>query len=454
MGFELARAKDRAHILEGLAKALMHIDAVIAVIKKSASREAAHDALCKRFDFSTAQTTAILEMKLQTLAALEHKKIDDEFKEKRAVIKSLEELLANPAKLMNEIIRDLEEVKKKYADERRTKVMAQDVKEFKEEDLIADEEAIITLTESGYIKRLKSDSYRVQKRGGKGVIGMEVKEEDIVKHFLAASSHDNLLFFTTRGRVFQTKAYEIPEFSRTAKGQAIVNFLELPPKELVSAIVPIRKKSPPAFLVMVTKHGTIKKTTLEDFMHVRRSGIIAIKLDAADALRWVKGSSGLDDIMLITAQGQAIRFNEKDVRAMGRAASGVHGIRLKKTNDEVVGMGVVQNLKAKSDKLKDGEDTLLVVSENGYGKRTETKQYKVQKRGGSGMKTANVTPKTGRVVGAEIVDTEMEDLIAISRKGQVIRTQLSLVSALGRATQGVRIMKMDEKDSVASITTI
>ena len=450
--YELARAKERAHILEGLAKALNNIDAVIAVIKKSESKEAAHDALRKKFGFSDAQATAILEMRLQALAALEHKKIDDELKEKRALIRSLEELLASPTKVLGEVVRELEEAESAHGDDRRTKVVAQDAKEFKEEDLVIEEEVIITLTESGYIKRLKPDAYRVQKRGGKGVIGMEVKEEDIVKHFLVASSHDGLLFFTTRGRVFQTKAYEIPEFSRTAKGQAIVNFLELPPKELVSAIVPIRKKSPPTFLVMVTKRGTIKKTVLEDFAHVRRSGIAAIKLDAIDALRWVKGSSGGDDIMLVTAQGQAIRFNEKDVRAMGRTASGVRGIRLKKTNDEVVGMGIIQ--KTNSKKQIAGDTVLLVVSENGYGKRTDSKQYKIQHRGGSGMKTANVTPKTGRVVGAEIVGEETEDLVAISRKGQVIRTKLNLVSSLGRATQGVRVMKMDEKDAVASITTL
>ncbi|MDO8557866.1 MAG: DNA gyrase subunit A [bacterium] len=452
--FDLARARERAHILEGLSKALDHIDAVISVIKKSESKEAAHEALKKKFGFSDPQAASILEMRLQTLAGLEHKKITDELKEKRALIKSLEELLENSARILSVVIDELLEVKKKYGDERRTKVVAHDIKEFKEEDLIVEEEVIITLTESGYIKRLKPDAYRVQRRGGKGVIGMEVKEEDVVKNFLSASSHDGLLFFTNRGRVFQTKVYEIPEFSRTAKGQAIVNFLDLPPKETVSAIVPIRKKNLPAFLVMVTKHGTIKKTVLDDFSHVRRSGIAAIKLDDTDSLRWVKGSSGTDDIILVSALGQAIRFGEKDVRGMGRTAGGVRGIRLKKTGDEVVGMGIIENQKSKIKNQNVAETMLLVVSENGYGKRTDIKQYKVQGRGGSGMKTANVTSKIGKLIGAEIVDPEHQDLVAISKKGQVIRTGLGAVSVLGRATQGVRIMKMDGSDTVASITTL
>ncbi|MDP3963387.1 MAG: DNA gyrase subunit A [bacterium] len=444
--YDLAKAKERAHILEGLAKALDHIDAIIAVIKKSASREDAHAALKARFKFSDAQVVAILDMRLQTLAGLERKKITDELKEKRDLIAQLESLLASSAKIMAVVMEDLEMLKKKYGDERRTRVMSQDVKEFKEEDLIAEEEVIITLTESGYIKRLKPDTYRVQRRGGKGVIGMEVKEEDVVKHFITASSHDHLLFFTNRGRAFQTMAYEIPEFSRTAKGQAIVNFLDLPPKEAVSAIVGIRKVSPPAFLVMVTKHGTIKKTALADFTHVRRSGIVAIKLDATDMLRWVKGSSGQDNITLVTAQGQAICFAEKDVRPMGRTASGVRGVRLKK-DDEVVGMGIIQkNMK--------GEAMLLVVSEYGFGKRSNLKEYKVQGRGGSGIRTANVTTKTGKLIGAEVVGGNEEDLIAISRKGQVIRTGIGTVSMLGRATQGVRIMKMDHNDTLASITTL
>jgi DNA gyrase subunit A len=453
--YELNKAKERAHILEGLAKALDHIDAIITTIKKSDSREEAHKALCAKFGFSDAQAAAILEMRLQTLAGLERKKITDELKEKKELIKGLEELLKSPAKILDVITTELEDIKTKYGDARRTKLVVHDIKEFKEEDLIADEEVIITLTESGYIKRLKPDSYKVQRRGGKGVIGMEVKEEDIVRHFLSASSHDNLLFFTNRGRVFQTKAYEIPEFSRTAKGQAIVNFLDLPPKETVSAIVPIRHKNPAAFLVMVTAHGTIKKSALNDFAHVRRTGILAIKLDSTDSLRWVKGSSGTDDILLVTAQGQAIRFSEKDVRAMGRTASGVRGINLKKTDDHVVGMGIVtkQDAKTKDPQDKIG-DTVLVVSENGFGKRTPIKEYKIQHRGGSGIKTANVTAKIGKLVGAEIVMPALEDLIAISRKGQVLRTQLAMVSVLGRATQGVRIMRMDGNDTIASITTL
>jgi len=461
--FDLARAKERAHILEGLKKALDHIDQIIATIKKSADKEEAHGALCKKFKLSAAQATAILEMKLQTLAGLERKKIEDELKEKRRVIGELEELLKSPKKILGVIKSELAYLKEKYGDERRTKVFASPVGEFKEEDLIPEEECIITLTQGGYVKRMNPKNYRAQKRGGKGVSGITTREKDAVKHMAVVNSHDNLLFFTSAGRVFQTKAYEIPEASRVARGQALVNFLQLGPKEEVNALVALkenlknRKKGNGAngavteenFLVMMTKDGIIKKTAAADFANVRRSGLMAITLDKGDELRWVKASSGLDEIILVTAKGQSIRFKEKDVRSMGRSAAGVWGIRLKK-GDEVIGMDIIRFKEMKSGEKKE----LLVVMENGYGKKTELKRFKVQKRGGSGIKAAQVTAKTGAIVVAKALEGNEEDIIAISRQGQVIRTAIGSISLLGRATQGVRIMKLEAGDKIASVTSL
>jgi len=475
--FDLARAKERAHILEGLKKALDHIDAIISTIRKSPTKEEAHTALCKKFKLTEVQASAILEMKLQTLAGLERKKIEDELKEKKSLIVNLEDILKSPKKILGIIKDELSHLKQKYDDGRRTKVFVSPVGEFKEEDLIPEEECIITLTQGGYIKRMNPKNYRAQHRGGRGISGITTREEDMVKYLACVNSHDNLLFFTTNGRVFQTKAYEIPEASRVARGQAIVNFLELAPKEEVSALVALKEnlknkkkgegeKSATGeenFLVMMTKDGIIKKTAMEDLSNVRRSGLIAMKLDKDDQLRWVKASSGQDEIILVTAKGQSVRFKEKDARAMGRAASGVWGIRLKK-GDEVVGMDIIRvsKLKVPTDAkalagkqgAKQGRLELLVVMENGYGKKTDLKQFKVQKRGGSGIKAAQVTPKTGAIVMAEILVGDEEDIIAISQKGQVIRTSLGSISSLGRATQGVRIMKLDAGDKVASVTSL
>jgi len=460
--FDLERAKERAHILEGLKKALDHIDAIISTIKKSADKEEAHAALCKKFKLSEAQATAILEMKLQTLAGLERKKIDEELKEKKRLIAELEDLLK---KILGVIKEELKYLKEKYGDERRTKVFASPVGEFKEEDLIPEEDCIITLTQGGYVKRMNPKNYRAQHRGGKGISGITTREEDSVRFLSCVNTHDNLLFFTNTGRVFQTKAYEIPEASRVARGQAVVNFLELAPKEEVNALVALKENlktkkktngskngSPNGeenFLVMTTKDGIIKKTAVADFANVRRSGLIAIKLGKGDELRWVKPSSGQDEVILITAKGQSIRFKEKDARPMGRTAGGVRGVKIKKA-DEVVGMDIIRE----KEKAKNAKPELLVVMENGYGKKTELKQFKVQKRGGSGIKAAQVTPKTGQIVSARILETDEEDIIAISQKGQVIRTSLGSISLLGRATQGVRIMKLEAGDKVASITCI
>lgn len=448
--FDLARTRERIHILEGLKKALDQIDRVINTIKKSRDKEEAHANLVKKFALSLVQATAILEMRLQTLAGLERQKIEDELKEKIAFARTLEALLKDLRKIMEVIKKELLEVKEKYGDERRTKVIKSSPKEFSEEDLIPEEEAVVVLTRGGYIKRIKPESYRMQKRGGKGLIGMETKEEDVVEHLLTCSTHADLLFFTNSGKVYQVRAYEIPEGTRVSKGRALFNFLSLSQQETVTSVLASSKavKGRGGLIVMITQNGIIKKVDASVFENVRHSGLIALTLKKDDALRWVKLANPGDEIILVTQQGQSIRFAGKDVRAMGRQAAGVKAVRFKK-NDKVVGMDIVPN-----DKLPVTNYKLLVVMENGYGKQTLLKQYKKQRRGGSGVKTAKVTSKTGQVVGAQIISVEETELIAISKKGQVIRTTLAAIPVLGRATQGVRIMRMDSGDAVASITTL
>ncbi len=448
--FDLNKAKDRAHILEGLKKALDKIDAVINTIRKSKDRNDAKLNLMKKFKFTERQTIAILEMKLQQLANLERKKIEDELKEKLALIKELEALLKSPKKILGVIKKEIKAIQEKYADERRTKIIPHGVQEFSMEDLVPNEPTIIMATRDGYIKRLPVDTFKTQSRGGKGVRGLTTKEEDVIEHLRSTNTHDNMLFFTTRGRVFQLRAYDIPQGSRTSKGQALVNFLQLAPNEKVSAILSMDDVSKYSHLVMVTNKGTIKKTKLEDFKNVRRSGLIALKLKGDDMLEWVRPSSGKDDIVLVTKQGQAIRFKESGVRAMGRTAAGVRGMKLK-SNDEIVGMDVVSPALIKNKVLE-----LLVVSENGLGKRTKLSEYKVQGRGGSGIKTMSITAKTGAILGARIINnTEEQDLLIISTGGQVVRIPMKGISTLGRATQGVRIMRFkEEKDSVAGIALL
>jgi len=448
--FDLNKAKERAHILEGLKKALDKIDQVINTIKKSKDKEQAKVNLMKKFKFTQRQTLAILEMKLQQLANLERQKIEDELKAKKALIKELEAILASPKKILGIIKKEIKEIKEKYGDERRTQIVAHGVKDFSIEDLVPNEPTIIMATRDGYIKRLSIDTFKTQGRGGKGVIGLTNKEEDVVDRLISTNTHDNILFFTSRGRVFQLRAYDIPQTSRTAKGQALVNFLQLAPNEKVSAILSMSDMSKYKFLVMVTNKGTIKKTAVEDFSNVRRSGLIALKLKSEDMLEWVQPSAGKDDIVIVTSGGQAIRFKEAAVRAMGRTAAGVRGIRLK-PKDEVVGMDVVSTELVKKKVLE-----MLVISENGLGKRTKLKEYKVQGRGGSGIKTMAITSKTGKIINMDVINnTEEKDLMMISVKGQVIRTPLKSVSTLGRATQGVRVMRFKEAgDKVASITLL
>ncbi len=448
--FDLQKTKERIHILQGLKKALDHIDKIIETIKRSKDKDEAHQNLVKKFGLSEIQATAILEMKLQTLAGLERQKIEQELKEKTALARNLEALLKDPQKILEVIKRELSEAKEKYGDERRTRVVKTSPRELSDEDLIPEEEAVVVLTRGGYIKRIKPEAYRIQKRGGKGLIGIETKEEDMVEHLLTANTHANLLFFTNSGKVYQVRAYEIPEGTRVSKGKAIFNFISIGTDENVTSFLAVEKsnRGKAGFIVMATKQGVIKKVDALSFENVRRSGLIAINLRKDDELRWAKLSQGADELILATRKGQAIRFSEKDVRPMGRTAAGVRAVRLRK-GDEVVGMDVIESTKSKAQNPK-----LLVVTENGFGKQALIKQFKRQRRGGSGIKCAKITSKTGNVIGTEIVGKDEQELIAISRKGQVIRTQLASIPTLGRATQGVRIMRLDGGDAVASITTL
>jgi len=444
--FELQKAKDRAHILEGLKKALDHIDEIIKIIRASESKEDAFNNLIKKFKFSDKQATAILDMRLQALAGLERKKINDELKEKKDLIAYLEDLLASPKKILGVIKEEFKEIREKFGDERRTKVVKSALREIGEDELMPEEDSLFMITHSGYIKRMQPEGLKSQKRGGKGLIGMATKEEDVISQFFMANTHDSLLFFTNSGKVFQTKGYEVPESSRQSKGKAIVNFLQISPNELITAVVPIPKEQKGGYLFMATANGVIKKVDADSFSQVRSNGMIAIKLKNNDELGWVLSTSGNDQVMLVTSGGNAIRFKEKDVRPMGRGASGVIGVRMDK-DEKVVGADVVPSGVEKGLKI-------LVVTGNGYGKRTDLKFYKIQGRGGRGIMTAKVTSKTGKLVSAHITSEENKELIAVSKKGQVIRTSIDSISTLGRATQGVRIMRVESGDGLASVVVV
>ncbi|MEK7125021.1 MAG: DNA gyrase subunit A [Patescibacteria group bacterium] len=444
--FDLTKAKDRTHILEGLSKALDHIDAIIKLIKASESRDDAHRQLMAKFKFSDKQSSAILEMRLQALAGLERKKINDELKEKRDLITYLEGLLASPKKILGVIKDEFKDIRQKFGDERRTKVVKSELKEIGEEELVPEENSLFMLTRGGYIKRLSPDELHAQKRGGKGLMGIATKEEDVVSHFFLANTHDGLLFFTNSGKVFHTKGYEVPESSRQSKGRSLANFLQVSTNDRITAVVPIPKNKKGLYLFMTTANGVIKKVAMDAFEQVRRNGMIAINLKGDDELHWVLATSGMDQIILTTSDGNAIRFSEKDVRPMGRAAAGVIGIRLEK-QQRVVGADAVPGGVEKGLQL-------LAVMDRGYGKRTDVKAYKVQKRGGKGIMTAKITDKTGPLVSAHIVSEENKELIAVSQKGQVIRTSVESISVLGRATQGVRVMRLDSSDRVASVVLV
>ncbi|MCX6731649.1 MAG: DNA gyrase subunit A, partial [Candidatus Parcubacteria bacterium] len=418
--FDLARAMERAHILEGLKKALDHIDAIIKTIKASADKEVAHRKLMEKFKFSDKQATAILEMKLQTLAGLERQKIEDELKEKQKLIRDLRALLADPKKILRVIKEELVEIKNKYGDERKTKIVSRAAKIMSTEDLIPEKEQVMILTRGGYIKRTDPEAYRAQKRGGIGVIDMETKEEDFVSIFVTANTHDDLLFFTDKGKAFQIKMYDLPEGKRATKGKSIVNFLSLSGDEKVTSVLVyslnLESKLPSgslASLVMVTKNGIIKKVNVSSFKEVRRSGIIAIKLTRGDELKFSFLVSKGDCVILATRKGQSIMFKESDVRNMGRGAGGVRGIKLS-SGDELVGAGAASP--------KDKEQFLLTMAKKGFGKKTQVKNYRLQRRGGSGIKTAKITDKTGQLMIAKVINPESEEIIAISQKGQVIRT--------------------------------
>ena len=453
--YDLEKAKERVHILEGLYIALAKIDAVISTIKKSKDRDDAKKNLIKRFKLTEIQANAILEIKLQQLAKLERYKIEEELKAKKKEIKELTAILKSPQKIKEVVKKEISLMKNNFGDQRRTKVVAQKIGEIAEEDLIPQEETIITLTRGGYIKRINPKTYKIQKRGGKGMMGMKTLQDDIVEYFLSAQTHDNLFFFTDLGKVFRTPVYEIPEGTRVARGRGLLNFLEISGQEKILSMMPWGKEDKETgvkYLAMVTQDGIIKKTALEEFDNVRRSGLIAITLKKDDLLKSVAKSTGQDEVILVTKKGQAIKFKEKAIRGMGRTAAGVKGIRLKK-GDKVTGMGVI---KAKNEKIKTQniKEYLLVVTENGYGKRTELKEYRLQGRGGAGIKAAKVTPKTGDIVFSAVLAGEEEDLIVISQQGQVIRTKISAIAKISRATQGVRIMKLELGDKVASATCI
>ena len=436
--YDLKKAKERAHILEGLKIALDNIDEVIKVIRSS--YDDADKQLMSRFGLSEIQANAILQMQLRRLQGLERDKIEDELKQLHDLIKKLEAILADENEILRVIKEELLALKDKYGDERRSKIINHEVGKFSEEELIPEEESVILLTSENYMKRVPQTDFRKQNRGGKGKRGMTTKEEDVIAQIITANSHDFLLFFTNQGRLFRMKAYEVPQASLAAKGTAAVNMLNMHPEEKITSIIKQGDTGANGYLFMTTKKGTIKKTAIKDFFNVRSNGLIAIKLAEGDELRWVKETTGENDIVISTSAGQATRFNEKEVRVMGRAAMGVRGMRLR-PKDEIVGMDVIT----------DPDQKLIVVSANGYGKATLVSNFPPHKRGGVGIKVAAVTAKTGPIVAVHTLDPLAKEVIMMSTKGQAIRVAMKEIPTLGRATQGVRIMKMSEGDTVASL---
>ena len=448
--FELRQAKARLHILEGLKIAVDHIDAVIKTIRESKTQEDAKQNLIKRFKLSDIQATAILDMQLRRLAALERQKIEDELIMVKEAIAYLEDLLSHPEKILSVIKEELKVLKEKFADPRRTKVYKSKVGEFSEEDLIPNESTVITITDTGYIKRQSLNSFRVQHRGGKGVRGMTTKEEDGILNIRYAQTHDNILFFTNKGKVYQLRAFEIAESSRTSKGTAIVNLINVEQEEKVESFINYKTGKPSdefpyKYVFLTTQKGTVKKTALTQFENIRRNGIIAIKLDKGDELAWSNLTEGDNDVILTTKEGKAIRFSEKSVRPLGRATSGVRGIRLKE-QDQVIGMDVI--------KKRDKAD-LLTVMENGLGKKSSVDQFRGQSRGGQGVKVAKVTPKTGKVAFAQVIPPNYKNIIITSKRGQVVNLELSSVPRHSRNTQGVKLMRFSNPtDRVTSATCV
>lgn len=439
--FELRKAQERAHILEGYKIALDHIDEVIRIIRASKTSEIAQKNLIESFRLSAIQAQAILAMQLRRLTGLEREAIESELSELLKAIKRFQEILADEKEILGIIKTELLEMKEKYGDERRSKMINHELGKFSDEELIPEEDSVILLTTENYIKRTLASEYRRQNRGGKGKRGMTTKDEDVIDQLIPASTHDYLLFFTNRGRIFRLKAYEVPAASLAAKGVAAVNLLQLQPEEKITSIIRHGKdENEEGFLFMATTKGTVKKTPLKDYANIRTNGLIAIKLDEGDELRWIKKTSGANDIIVSTSAGQAVRFNESDARPMGRSAMGVRGVRLR-PNDSVVGMDVV-----------DGHDeNLLVISQNGYGKITKTTNFPSHKRGGVGIKAAVVTAKTGPIITVRTIDKDASEVLLISNNGQAIRVALKDIPVLGRTTQGVRVMRLAEGDGVSSL---
>ena len=440
--FELRQAKARAHVLEGLKIALDHIDEVIKTIRASQTTEEAEVNLIKQFKLTQIQAQAILAMQLRRLAGLERKKIENELADLLKLIGKLESILANEKKILKIIKDELLQLKEQFGDKRRTKIVAQELGKLSDEDLVPDEQVVVTLTSANYIKRTSIADYKKQGRGGKGRRGMATREEDVIEHVVNASTHDFLLFFTNKGRVFRIKTYEVPAVGLNAKGVALVNLLQLQPEEIVSSVINVSQQSASVNLLMCTVRGVVKKTPFEQYQNVRQSGLIAINLDEGDELKWIRMTNGENEVIISTSQGQAIRFHEKDARPMGRVSRGVRGIRLR-TGDQVIGMDIVED-----------DSFVFVISEFGYGKRTKVSQFTAHKRGGVGIRSAVVNKKTGKLIGVKTLKGKDQEIIIISTAGQTIRLGLKNIPALGRATQGVRIMRLNAGDSVASLALV
>lgn len=441
--YELRIAQERAHVLEGLKIALDHIDEVIKTIRASQTVDEAQANLIKQFKLTEIQARAILGMQLRTLTGLQRQEIEDQLAKLLKLIGQLQAVLADEKKILKIIKDELVEMKKQFGDERRTKVIAAELGQMTEEDLVPDEQVVVTLTSANYIKRTQVADYKRQGRGGKGRRGMATREEDVIEHVVNASTHDYLLFFTNKGRVFRIKTYEVPSVGLNAKGVALVNLLQLQPEEIVSSVININKgDGEGGNLLMCTINGVVKKTPFEQYKNVRQSGLIAINLDEGDELRWIRMTNGDDEVIISTSQGQAIRFHERDARPMGRVSRGVRGIRLR-AGDQVIGMDTVQK-----------DSFIFVISEFGYGKRTKVEQFTAHKRGGVGIRSAVVNKKTGPLIGVKTLTGDDQEVIIISTQGQTIRLGLNNIPTLGRATQGVRIMRLNDGDSVASLALV
>ena len=438
--FDLDKALARAHILEGLRIAIDYIDEVIQIIRSS--YDDAKERLMKRFGLTDIQAQAILDMRLKTLSGLQREKIEEEYKQLMELIEHLRAVLASEKLVFDIIKEELIEIRDKFGDERKTKIVAAEG-EIDLEDLIKEEQCVVALTHFGYIKRMPIDTYKSQRRGGKGITGIATREDDFVKQIFTASTHDMILFFTNKGKLYKLRGYEVPEAGRTAKGTAIVNLLSLDPGEKVSAVIPIQNFADGKYLLMATKNGLIKKTALKEYDTTRKTGLQGITLKDEDELIGVRLTDGEDNVVLVTKNGLCITFDEKDVRPIGRVSQGVIGIRLD-DDDEVIGMESV---------IVGGKATLLAITENGFGKRTELDEYRVQKRGGRGVITYKITPKTGKIVGVRIA-TEEDDVMLITDKGTIIRINVKDVSILGRSTQGVTLMRTNDGGKVVSIETL